>query len=124
MSNSFERRKIFSKLLLKSSRSAPDITNNQNSKSMEKRKTGSSSNIKSAIAFNNHTEVQESQQHLETMNKIVDETDNNLRQALEHAAIRHEQLDELHFRSQEMLNKNENLVFGKTFFFLNRISNN
>jgi hypothetical protein len=119
MANSFER-KIFSKLSLKSSRSAPDITNNQNSKSMEKRKTGSSSlssNIKSAIAFNNHTVAQESQQHLEAMNKIVDETDNNLRQALEHAAIRHEQLDELHFRSQEMLNKNENLVFGKTFFF-------
>jgi hypothetical protein len=124
MSNSFGR-KIFSKLSFKSSRSASDITNNQNEKFLRNSKSmiGSSSlsNIKSAIAFNNHTIVQESQQHLEAMNRIVDETDSNLRQALEHAAIRHEQIDELHFRSQEMLNKNENLVFGKTFFIEFRI---
>jgi len=126
MSNSFGR-KIFSKLSLKSSRSVPSITNNENekflrnSKSMEKsispRKTESSlSNIKSALEVNNHTVALESQQHLNAMNRIVDETDNNLRQALEHATIRHEQLAELHFQSQEMLNKNENLVFGKKLF--------
>jgi hypothetical protein len=126
MSNSFGR-KIFSKLSLKSSRSVPSITNNENekflrnSKSMEKtispRKTESSLlNIKSALEVNNHTVALESQQHLNAMNRIVDETDNNLRQALEHATIRHEQLAELHFQSQEMLNKNENLVFGKKLF--------
>jgi hypothetical protein len=104
------------------------ISNNQNqtflrnSKSMEKtnspRKTVSSlSNIKSAAAVHNRTAAEESQQHLDAMSKLVDETDNNLRQAVEHASIRHEQLDELHFRSQEMLNKNENLVFGKFFSF-------
>ncbi len=124
MSNSF-RRKI---LPLKSSRSEPMISNNQNqtflrnSKSMEKtnspRKTVSSlSNIKSAVVVHNRTAAEESQQHLDAMSKLVDETDNNLRQAVEHASIRHEQLDELHFRSQEMLNKNENLVFGKLFSF-------
>ena len=57
--------------------------------------------------------AQESHEHLDTMNRIVDETDENLRRALEHAAVRHEQLDELHNRSEEMLQKNENLVFGK-----------
>jgi hypothetical protein len=104
------------------------ISNNQNqtflrnSKSMEKtnspRKTVSSlSNIKSAVVVHNRTAAEESQQHLDAMSKLVDETDNNLRQAVEHASIRHEQLDELHFRSQEMLNKNENLVFGKLFSF-------
>jgi hypothetical protein len=93
---------------LKSTRSVPIISNNQ--KSIEKPVT-SLSNIK----FNNRTAAEESQEHLDTINKIVDETDNNLRRALEHATIRHEQLDELHFRSQEMLNKNENLVFGKNF---------
>ncbi len=134
MSNSFER-KIFSKLSLKSNRSAPIIINNENqkflrnSKSMENNnsseKTESSlSNIKSAVAFNSGTAAQESQQHLDAMNKIVDETDNNLRQALQHATIRHEQLDELHFRSQEMLDKNENLVFGKLFIEFDIIKHN
>lgn len=59
------------------------------------------------------TNIQQSQEHIENLNKIADQTDEHLRQALEHAAIRHEQLDQLHIRSQEMLNKNENLVFGK-----------
>ena len=117
MSNSFGR-----KLSLKSNRSAPNLKTNQNqkllsSRSMEEtslpRKTDSLLlNIKSAAAVNNRTTVKESQQHLDMMHKMVDQTDNDLRRALEHAAVRREQLDDLHFRSEEMLSKNENLVFG------------
>ena len=59
---------------------------------------------------------QESQRELQSMHQMVDQTDVNLRHALEHAAIRHEQLDQLQFRSEEMLNKNENLVFGNFLF--------
>jgi hypothetical protein len=109
LSNNFGRN-LFKKLSLKSSRSAPVINERikKNSESIDK-----ISNIKSAAIINNRTGVQESQQHLDAMNKIVDETDKNLRQAIEHAAIRHEQLNQLRSRSQEMLDKNENLVFGK-----------
>jgi len=131
MSNSFGQ-KIISKLSLKSSQSEPILITNEknilhrNSKSMEKNLSSkkpniSLLNIKSAAVINPQ---QESQQHLDAMNKIVDETDNNLRQALQHAAIRHEQLDELHFRSQEMLNKNENLVYGKFFLEYHLIRHN
>lgn len=120
MSKSFGRR-IISKLSLKSSRSEPNLSTNEkkishrNSQSMEKtfslkKPDLSLLNIKSATLIN---PAQESQQHLDAMNKIVVDTDYQLRQALEHASIRHEQLDELHFRSQEMLNKNENLIYGK-----------
>jgi hypothetical protein len=98
MSNNFGR-KIFSKLSLKSTRSAPIISNNQNHKLQ--RNSKSIEQIGTA-----------SQQYLDSMHKIVDQTDNNLRRALEHAAIRHEQLNDLHIRSEEMLSKNENLVFG------------
>lgn len=69
---------------------------------------------------------QQSKAELNAMHQLVDQTDANLRQALEHAAIRHEQLDQLKMRSEEMLNKNENLVFGNAlsvlllmFFVLN-----
>jgi hypothetical protein len=73
-------------------------------------------NIKSDVILNDRNVGQESQQHLDAMHKIVDQTDNDLRRALEHTAHRREQLDELHFRSEEMLSKNENLVFGKIFY--------
>ncbi|CAF2659816.1 unnamed protein product [Rotaria sp. Silwood2] len=126
MLNNFGR-KIFSELSLKSSRSAPIIVNNPNhkilisSKLKEKnnssiKKVSSLSNVKSAVELDNHTNVQKSQQDLDAMHKIVDRTDNDLRQALEYASLRREQLDELHFRSEEMLSKNENLVFGITNF--------
>jgi hypothetical protein len=116
LSNNFGRN-IFKKLSLKSSQSAPVLNekSKRNSELMEN-KLASLLNIKSAFVINNRTAVQESQNHLDAMNKIVDETDKNLRQAIEHAAIRHEQLDELQLRSQEMLNKNENLVFGKILY--------
>jgi hypothetical protein len=105
MSNNFGR-KIFSKLSLKSTRSVPMISNNQN----HPEKTGSS-------LLNMKSTAQESQQYLDSMHKIVDQTDNDLRRAVEHAAIRREQLNDLHFRSEEMLSKNENLVFGKRISF-------
>ena len=86
---------------------------------MEKRKTISSlTNIKSAVVVHPRTAAQESQEHLDVMNRMVNDTDEHLRQALEHTAVRHEQLDELHHRSEEMLQKNENLVFGNCFFFI------
>lgn len=112
-------RKFWKKFSLKSSRSAPNLSSensNRNSQLMEKRKTISSlTNIKSAVVVHPRTIAQESHEHLDVMNRMVDETDQHLRQALEHAAVRHEQLDELHNRSEEMLHKNENLVFGMSF---------
>lgn len=59
---------------------------------------------------------QQSENELQAMHRIVDRTDTNLRQALEHAATRQEQLDQLKTRSEEMLNKNEHLVFGNQTF--------
>ena len=123
MSNHFGRR-ILSKLSLKSSRSEPNnqsqkqsISNNKfltNSKSMENNNQPSSLlNIKSAVPLHSRTVAQESQQQLDAMHRMVDQTDNDLRRALEHSATRREQLDELNYRSEEMLSKNENLVFGK-----------
>ncbi|CAF4169161.1 unnamed protein product [Rotaria sordida] len=116
---------ISNELSLKSSQSAPIILNNQNhkilinSKSKEKnnssiKKVSSLLNIKSAVELDNRTNAQKSQQDLDAMHQIVDQTDNDLRHALEHASLRREQLYELHFRSEEMLSKNENLVFGIT----------
>ncbi|CAF0731582.1 unnamed protein product [Adineta steineri] len=105
---------MLGKLSLKSSRSVPIIINNE--KSLEKQNSPSSYlNIKSAIVLNNRTSAQESQEHLDAMHKIVDQTDNDLRYALEHVVNRREQLDQLQYRSEEMLSKNENLVFGKIF---------
>ncbi|CAF0724980.1 unnamed protein product [Adineta steineri] len=104
---------MLGKLSLKSSRSVPIIINNE--KSLEKQNSPSSYlNIKSAIVLNNRTSAQESQEHLDAMHKIVDQTDNDLRYALEHVVNRREQLDQLQYRSEEMLSKNENLVFGIT----------
>ncbi|CAM4756520.1 unnamed protein product [Rotaria magnacalcarata] len=104
-------------------RSAPIIINNKfsifNSKSIEQNNSSTKKfslllNVKSTGAFHDHTNAKNNQQELDAMNKIVDQTDHDLRRALEHANLRHEQLDELEFRSEEMLSKNENLVFGIT----------
>lgn len=119
-SNHFGRH-FWKKFSLKSTRSAPIISSekiqensNRNSQLINQRKPISSlTNIKSAVVLHNRTMPQESHEHLDAMNRIVDETDENLRRALEHAVVRREQLDELHNRSEEMLQKNENLVFGK-----------
>lgn len=66
------------------------------------------------MSENRSLRQQQSEQELQAMHRMVDQTDANLRQALEHAAIRHEQLDQLKMRSEEVLNKNENLVFGNS----------
>ncbi|UJR31722.1 hypothetical protein I4U23_019202 [Adineta vaga] len=95
MSKSFERN-MPSKLSLKSTQSVPIILNEKSTSSVT----------------TNHLNVQENQQQLDMMHRIVDQTDQDLRYALEHAANRREQLDILHLRSEEMLSKNENLVFG------------
>ncbi|CAF4672646.1 unnamed protein product, partial [Rotaria socialis] len=102
-------------------RSAPIIIDNKflifNSKPTEQnnssvKKFSSLLNVKSTGAFHDHTNAKNNQQELDAMNKIVDQTDHDLRRALKYANLRHEQLDELEFRSEEMLSKNENLVFG------------
>ncbi|CAF3385429.1 unnamed protein product [Rotaria socialis] len=103
-------------------RSAPIIIDNKflifNSKPTEQnnssvKKFSSLLNVKSTGAFHDHTNAKNNQQELDAMNKIVDQTDHDLRRALKYANLRHEQLDELEFRSEEMLSKNENLVFVK-----------
>jgi hypothetical protein len=123
MSKHFGRR-ILSKLSLKSTRSA---SNNQSqkqsigtnklltsSKSMENNNSPSSLlNMKSAVPLHSRAAAQESEQQLSAMHMMIDQTDNDLRRALEYTATRREQLDELNYRSEEMLSKNENLVFGK-----------
>lgn len=110
---------LFTKLLLKSSRSAPIISNRKflNSKSKENNNSSiskrSSLYVKSVRICDNHTAGQRNQEELDAMHKIVDQTDFDLRRAIEHASLRSEQLDDLEHRSEEMLSKNENLVFGK-----------
>lgn len=89
------------------------ISSEKSHRNSQPKAISSLSNIKSAVVLQNRNMAQESQEHLDAMNRIVDQTDENLRQALEHAVVRHEQLDDLHHRSEEMLQKNENLVFGK-----------
>jgi Xaa-Pro aminopeptidase len=74
--------------------------------------SASTSQIISAVHLSDRPRAQQSQQEIEAMHRVVDQTDANLRRALEQTAIRHEQLDQLQLRSNELLSKNENLVFG------------
>ena len=69
-------------------------------------------NMPTVGALEDRARVQESQQQLETMHRILDQTDHDLRRALGQSTVRRDQLDELHTRSEEMLSKNENLIFG------------
>ena len=118
--------KISSKLSLKSRQSTSMIESNRNHKLLTSSSTTEQNNLptkivsspfnaKSSVNIDNHTVAQKDQQDLDAMHKIVDQTDHDLLHALEHAALRHEQLDELHIRSEEMLSKNENLIYGKIF---------
>ena len=68
--------------------------------------------IPTAGTHEDRARTQQSEQQLETMHRILDQTDHDLRRALSQSAGRREQLDELHMRSEDMLSKNENLVFG------------
>ena len=98
--------------------SAPDLSENQrradcSDPGMMSNNSASTWQIKSAANLADRPRAQQSQQELQAMHRLVDQTDVDLRRALEHTAIRHEQLDQLQLRSQELLSKNENLVFGK-----------
>ena len=57
--------------------------------------------------------AQQSAQELRVVHEMVDRTDENLRRALEQTLSRQEQLNQLRIRSEQMLNKNEILIFGK-----------
>lgn len=97
--------------------SAPNLSENQgyldrtDSRAMMNN-SASTWQIKSAVNLADRPRAQQSQQELDAMHRLVDRTDADLRRALEQTAIRHEQLDQLQLRSNELLSKNENLVFG------------
>lgn len=66
--------------------------------------------------------AQKAEEELTKIHNLVDQTDDDLRRALEKASNRQDQLNHLQIRSTQLLNRNEALVLGKNKFGFDRFS--